>query len=135
MNISLTPELEQMVDDKVKSGRYASASEVIREGLRLLEEQEQLKQQRLSEVRRKIDCGIEQLDRGLGIPGPEARARLRDAQIAELGDLIKTDPTQAMFKYSQFLEKEKAKGEVSTSNYGGSARRRMEELERKRRRP
>ena len=40
MNISLTPELEQMVDDKVKSGRYASASEVIREGLRLLEERE-----------------------------------------------------------------------------------------------
>ena len=77
VNISLTPELERMVDDKVKSGRYASASEVIREGLRLLEEQEQLKQQRLSEVRRKIDRGIDQLDRGLGIPGPEARARLR----------------------------------------------------------
>ena len=56
---------------------YASASEVIREGLRLLEEHEQLKQQRLSEVRRKIDRGIEQLDRGLRIPGPEARARLR----------------------------------------------------------
>jgi antitoxin ParD1/3/4 len=70
VNISLTPKLEQMVDDRVRSGRYASASEVIREGLRLLEEQEQLKQQRLSEVRRKID-------RGIGIPGPEARARLR----------------------------------------------------------
>jgi antitoxin ParD1/3/4 len=77
MNISLTPELEQMVDDKVKSGRYASASEVIREGLRLLEEQEQLKQQRLADVRRKIDRGIEQLDRGESIPGPEARERLR----------------------------------------------------------
>jgi antitoxin ParD1/3/4 len=77
VNISLTPELEQMVDDNVKSGRYASASEVIREGLRLLEEREQLKQQRLSEVRRKIDREVEQLDRGLGIPGPEARARLR----------------------------------------------------------
>ena len=74
MNISLTPELERMVDNKVKSGRYASASEVIREGLRLLEEQEQ---QRLSEVRQKIDRAIDQLDRGLGIPGPEARARLR----------------------------------------------------------
>ena len=77
MNISLTPELERLVDDKVRSGRYASASEVIREGLRLLEEREELKQQRLAEVRRKIDRGIEQLDRGLGIPGPEARARLR----------------------------------------------------------
>ena len=77
MNISLTPELERLVDEKVKSGRYASASEVIREGLRLLEEREELKQHRLAEVRRKIDRGIEQLDRGLGIPGPEARARLR----------------------------------------------------------
>jgi antitoxin ParD1/3/4 len=80
MNISLTPELEQLVDDKVKSGRYASASEVIREGLRLLEEREQFKQQRLSEVRRKIDRGLEQMDRGEGIPGPEARARLRRAR-------------------------------------------------------
>jgi antitoxin ParD1/3/4 len=77
MNISLTPELERLVDDKVKSGRYATASEVIREGLRLLEEQEQLKQQRLADVRRKIDRGLEQLDKGLGIPGAEARARLR----------------------------------------------------------
>lgn len=80
MNISLTPELERLVDDKVKSGRYASASEVIREGLRLLEEQEQMKQQRLADVRRKIDRGIEQLDRGDGIPGPAARARLRRAR-------------------------------------------------------
>ena len=77
MNISLTPELERLVDDKVKTGRYASASEVIREGLRLLEEQDETKQLRLAEVRRKIDRGIEQLDRGLGIHGPEARARLR----------------------------------------------------------
>jgi antitoxin ParD1/3/4 len=80
MNISLTPELEQMVSDKVKSGRYASASEVIREGLRLLEEREQLKQQRLAEVRRKIDRGLEQLDRGEGIAGAEARMRLRRAR-------------------------------------------------------
>ena len=77
MNISLTPELERLVDDRVKSGRYASASEVIREGLRLLEEQEALKQQRLTEVRKKIDRGLEQLDQGLGIPGSEARVRLR----------------------------------------------------------
>jgi antitoxin ParD1/3/4 len=77
MNISLTPELERLVNEKVKTGRYVSASEVVREGLRLLEEQDQLRQQRLAEVRRKIDRGIDQLDRGLGIPGSEARARLR----------------------------------------------------------
>ncbi|MFZ0802755.1 MAG: type II toxin-antitoxin system ParD family antitoxin [Terriglobales bacterium] len=77
MNISLTPELEKMVDDRVKTGRYATASEVIREGLRLLEEQEQLKLQRLAAVRQKIDRGLEQLDKGRGIPGSEARARLR----------------------------------------------------------
>ena len=77
MNISLTPELERLVDEKVKTGRYASASEVVREGLRLLEEHDEAKQLRLAEVRQKIDRAIEQLDRGLGIPGPEARERLR----------------------------------------------------------
>jgi antitoxin ParD1/3/4 len=41
MNISLTPELEQLVNDKVKSGLYQTASEVIRDGLRLLKERDQ----------------------------------------------------------------------------------------------
>jgi len=80
MNISLTPELERLVSEKVQTGRYASASEVIREGLRLLEEQDQLKQRRLAEVRQKIDRGLEQLDRGQGVPGEEARTRLRRAK-------------------------------------------------------
>jgi len=77
MNISLTPELERLVTEKVETGRYASASEVIREGLRLLEEQDELKQRRLADIRQKIDRGLEQLDRGQGVPGDEARARLR----------------------------------------------------------
>ena len=38
MNISLTPELEELIHQKVASGLYHSASEVIREGLRLLKE-------------------------------------------------------------------------------------------------
>ena len=77
MNVSLTPELEELVAQKVESGRYTSASEVIREALRLLEEQDQIRQKRLAEVGRKIDKGLAQLDRNEGIPGDVARSRLR----------------------------------------------------------
>ncbi len=59
MNVSLTPELEKIVAERVASGRYASASEVIREALRLLDERDQLNQLR-EDVRR----GLEQLDQG-----------------------------------------------------------------------
>ena len=65
MNVSLTPELEHWVDERVRSGRYASASEVIREALRLLEDQEAAKQRGLESVRLKIDRGLDQLRQGL----------------------------------------------------------------------
>jgi putative addiction module CopG family antidote len=58
MNVSLTPELEKLVQEKVKTGRYNSASEVVREALRLLEEQDQLRALRLEEVRKKIAEGL-----------------------------------------------------------------------------
>jgi antitoxin ParD1/3/4 len=77
MNVSLTPELEQLVAEKVRTGRYTSASEVIREALRLLEEQDRLKQSQLAAVRQKIDRGLKQLDEGQGISAQDARARLR----------------------------------------------------------
>lgn len=80
MNVSLTPELEQLVAEKVQSGRYSSASEVIREALRLLEEHDQIKQARLAQVRQKIDRGLKQLDEGQGIGAEEARARLHRAR-------------------------------------------------------
>lgn len=71
LNVSLTPELERFVSSKVASGRYQSASEVIREGLRLLEEREVTKQAALEEVRRKIAIGLEQADRGELFDGEE----------------------------------------------------------------
>ena len=64
MNISLTPELEKLVNEKVKSGLYNSASEVIRESLRLLQEQDMLKQIRRDELRREIMLGVEQIRNG-----------------------------------------------------------------------
>jgi antitoxin ParD1/3/4 len=64
MNISLTPELEQLVAEKVESGMYRSASEVVREALRLLKERDEIRRQRLEELRREIAVGLEQADRG-----------------------------------------------------------------------
>lgn len=67
MNVSLTPELEKLVNDKVKSGRYNSASEVVRESLRLLQDQDELKRIRTDELRREIMLGVEQIRNGEGI--------------------------------------------------------------------
>jgi antitoxin ParD1/3/4 len=82
MNVSLTPELESLVQSKVQSGRYQSASEVIREGLRLLQDQDHLREAQLAEVRRKIQTGLDQLDRGEGIPGDEALAAMKKKSAA-----------------------------------------------------
>jgi antitoxin ParD1/3/4 len=68
MNISLTPELEGMVRQKVKEGRYLSASEVVRDALRLLDESDRMRQLRLDALRKEISIGLEQLDRGEGAP-------------------------------------------------------------------
>ena len=51
LNINLTPQLEELVRKKVSSGRYNSASEVIREALRLMEAQDQLQAVRLGQLR------------------------------------------------------------------------------------
>jgi len=68
MNISLTPQLEALVRKKVTSGLYNSASEVVREALRLLEEQDRIREMRLQELRTEVQKGLDQLDRGEGTP-------------------------------------------------------------------
>ena len=64
LNISLTPELEHFIESRVASGRYQTASEVVREGLRLLEDRERERDTVLEEIRTHIRAGIEQADRG-----------------------------------------------------------------------
>ncbi len=76
MNVSLTPELEKFVRQKVNTGRYLSASEVIREALRLLEERDMQRQMRIEKLRREVAVGIEQSDRGETFDGEEAVAEL-----------------------------------------------------------
>jgi antitoxin ParD1/3/4 len=64
MNVSLTKDLEELISRKVKSGLYQTASEVVREGLRLLDERDRLYQLRLKNLRKEIRAGVDQLDRG-----------------------------------------------------------------------
>lgn len=71
MNVSLTPELENFINVKVQTGFYGSASEVIREGLRLLEEQDVIKRKRIEMLNCEIDKGIASLKAGNTISNDE----------------------------------------------------------------
>jgi antitoxin ParD1/3/4 len=75
LNVSLTPPLQKLVDDQVASGRYGSASEVVREGLRLIDERD--RRLALDELRAKVDLGWQQSERGEGRDGEAVFAALR----------------------------------------------------------
>jgi antitoxin ParD1/3/4 len=77
MNVSLTAELESYVTKKVESGRYNSASEVVREALRLLEEHEQSRAAQLAHFNEELGRRLASLDRGEHVDPREARARLQ----------------------------------------------------------
>lgn len=78
MNISLTPDLEKLIQAKVESGQYLSASEVVSEALYLLRERDQIRELRLEELRKEVQIGIDQADRGELLDGPEVFEKLRD---------------------------------------------------------
>jgi antitoxin ParD1/3/4 len=77
MNVSLTPELEKFVHAKVQGGRYNSASEVVREALRLLEEHEQARVAQLGGFNQELARRLAALDRGERVDPDEARAALQ----------------------------------------------------------
>lgn len=80
MNVSLGDKWEQFVEGKVKSGDFQTASEVLREGLRLLEKEELLKRisvGSLAELEAKLLESAESLDAGKGVDAEEVFARLR----------------------------------------------------------
>jgi len=77
MNVSLTPELEQLIHKKVESGLYLSASEVVREALRLLDERDKLQAMKYEQLRQDIQTGIDQADRGELLDGPAVFESLR----------------------------------------------------------
>jgi antitoxin ParD1/3/4 len=79
MNVNLTPELEALVRHKVESGLYNNQSEVVREALRLLAEQDRLREAHLVELRGALAEGLAQADRGELLDGPKAVEDVRKA--------------------------------------------------------
>lgn len=78
MNVNLTPELEKLVREKVSSGLYNNQSEVVRESLRLLADQDRLREAHLEKLRTALATGLEQADRGELLDGPEVVAEMRE---------------------------------------------------------
>ncbi len=77
MNVNLGTVLDNFIAELLNTGLYQSQSEVVREGLRLLKEREDLKNLRLVELRKEIAIGSEQADRGEFVDGEEAFAEIR----------------------------------------------------------
>jgi antitoxin ParD1/3/4 len=82
-NIALTPHFDQFVQSKVESGRYQSASEVVRDGLRLLEEREQQRLHSLAQLQQDIELGWQQSERGDVVDGPAVFAEIRKMSKAK----------------------------------------------------
>ena len=64
MNVSLTPEMLSFVNELTKAGGYASASEVVRDGLRLLEQEKAAEAEKLAILRREVGAGLADLQDG-----------------------------------------------------------------------
>ena len=60
MNVSLTPELERLVNEKIKSGMYQTASEVVRDALRLLQQRDE----QFAQLRADVRAGFEEIRQG-----------------------------------------------------------------------
>src|ERR1700730_16532432 len=82
MNVNLGAVFDSFIADLLKTGLYQSQSEVVREGLRLLKEREELKNLRLAELRKEIAIGSEQADRSEFVDGEKAFAEIRRRSAA-----------------------------------------------------
>ena len=88
-NVNLTEHFDRFIEAGVTSGRFSNASEVVREGLRLLEQREQEDKAKLEWLRAAAKEGFDQLDRGEGIEF-ESMDQF-DAYIDQIGEEVSAE--------------------------------------------
>jgi antitoxin ParD1/3/4 len=76
LTITVTPELEAFIRERVSSGRFDTVSDVVREGLKLLEVREHEREAALAEIRRDVQLGLDQARAGQLTDGEEFFAEL-----------------------------------------------------------
>lgn len=83
MSLSLTPEQSSFVNSCVETGRYQSASEVVRAGLRLLADQEATRLAELEAIRGLVKQGADSIDRGELIDADQFLSELKAKYVAQ----------------------------------------------------
>lgn len=78
MTITLPSQIEKIVEEKLKSGRYTSAAEVVAAALEVLDRHERMREQERAELEAKLVEGADQLARGEKIPGEEVYRELKE---------------------------------------------------------
>ena len=76
--IQLTPEIENLIAQQMKTGKYQDDLAVIQEGLRLLAERDRIYRGRFEELKREVMIGVEELRRQEGINGEEVFSELEE---------------------------------------------------------
>ncbi|MFM7905783.1 MAG: type II toxin-antitoxin system ParD family antitoxin [Microcystis sp.] len=76
--IQLTPEIENLIAQQIKTGKYQDDLAVIQEGLRLLAERDRIYRGRFEELKREVMIGVEELRRQEGINGEEVFSELEE---------------------------------------------------------
>ena len=91
MNVSLSRQLQGFIERKVRTGRYQTASEVVREGLRLIEDRDTQRALQLRRLREEIQVGLDQIEKGQVAPldvkkiKAEGRKRLAARRLKDVG--------------------------------------------------
>ena len=84
MNVSLPKALAEFVEEAVASGQYGTASEVVRDGLRLLRQEREAHEERIAILKREVQRGVDQIEAG----------QLSDLSIPDIWEKLKNKQSE-----------------------------------------